>query len=229
MRRAALAAAVLALCAPLAPPAAARQTPGTATDPNALVSPERLDVPPPGRRLTGVQGQRIAERVPKVRRTRARHPGSFPNVFLKGPGRWQVSFFSRDKPPKEIAQVYVDDASGRVTEAWTGFQVAWTMARGYPGAFGRKVNAPWVWIPLTVLFVLPFVDPRRPLRLLHLDLLVLAAFGVSLAFFNDARIGLSVPIVYPLLAYLLGRALWIGLRPNRPRPALRPNVPIKVL
>jgi Glycosyltransferase family 87 len=226
MRRAALAAAVLALLATLAPPAAAQQAPGTATDPNALVSPKRLDVPPPGRRLTGEQVQRIAERVPKVRRARARHPGSFPNVFLKGPGRWQVSFFSRAKPPKEIAQVYVDDATGRVTEAWTGFQVAWTMARGYPGAFGRKVNAPWVWIPLTVLFVLPFVDPRRPLSLLHLDLLVLAAFGVSLAFFNDARIGLSVPIVYPLLGYLLVRMLVLGLRRReRPPEPLRLLVP----
>src|ERR671932_722864 len=229
MRRAVLAAAVLALLATLAPPAAAQQTPGTATDPNALVSPERLDVPPPGRRLTGEQVQRIAERVPKVRRTRARHPGSFPNVFLKGPGRWQVSFFSRDKPPKELAQLYVDDATGRVTEAWTGFQVAWTMARGYPGAFGRKVNSPWVWIPLTLLFVAPFVDPRRPRRMLHLDLLVLAGFGISVAFFNDAKIGISVPIVYPLLAYLLGRALWIGLRRDRPRPALKLLVPVRVL
>src|SRR5919206_14436 len=224
MRRAALAAAVLPLLATLAPPAAAQQTPGT--DPNALVSPDRLDVPPPGRRLTGEQVQRIAERVPKVRRTRARHPGSFPNVFLKGPGRSQGSLFSRDKPPKEIAQVYVDDATGRATEAWTGFQVAWTMARGYPGAFGRKVNAPWVWIPLTVLFVLPFVDPRRPLRLLHLDLLVLAAFGVSLAFFNAARIGLSVPVLYPLLGYLLVRMLVLGLRRrDRPPEPLRLLVP----
>ena len=39
--------------------------------------------------------------------------------------------------------------------------------------------------------------------MLHLDLLVLAAFGVSVAFFNDAQIGISVPIVYPLLVYLL--------------------------
>ena len=30
----------------------------------------------------------------------------------------------------------IADASGRVLEQWTGFQVAWTMARGYPGAFG---------------------------------------------------------------------------------------------
>ena len=52
-------------------------------------------------------------------------------------------------------------------------KVAWTMARGYPGAFGRKVNSPWVWIPLTILFVAPFVDARRPLRCCHLDLLVL--------------------------------------------------------
>ena len=66
------------------------------------------------------------------------------------------------------------------------------MARGYPGAFGRKVNAPYVWIPLCVLFVAPFVDPRRPFRLLHLDLLVLLGFSVSLAFFNhgaDRRLG----------------------------------------
>ena len=49
------------------------------------------------------------------------------------------------------------------------------MARGYPGAFGRKLNAPYVWIPLCVLFLAPFIDPRRPFRLLHLDLLVLLA------------------------------------------------------
>ena len=78
------------------------------------------------------------------------------------------------------------------------------MARGYPGAFGRKVNSPWVWIPLSILFVAPFVDPRRPLRLLHLDLLVLVGFGVSVAFFNDANLDVSVPLVAPLLAYLLG-------------------------
>ena len=61
-------------------------------------------------------------------------------------------------------------------EVWTGYQVAWPMARGYPGAFGRKVNAPYVWIPLCVLFLLPFFDWRRPFRLLHLDLLVLLGF-----------------------------------------------------
>jgi hypothetical protein len=100
------------------------------------------------------------------------------------------------------------------------------MARGYAGAFGRKVNSPWVWIPLMLLFVAPFVDPRRPLRIRHLDLAVLMAFSVSVAFFNDANIDVSVPLVYPLLAYLLGRMLWIGLRRSRRRDPLHLSVPV---
>ena len=73
------------------------------------------------------------------------------------------------------------------------------MARGYPGAFGRKVNALYMWLPLCLLFLVPFVDPRRPFRLLHLDLLVLLGFSVSLAFFNHGNIGVSVPLAYPPL------------------------------
>ena len=121
---------------------------------------------------------------------------------------------------REVAQVRVDDATGAVLEAWTGHQVAWTMARGYEGAFGRKLNAPYVWIPLCVLFLAPFVDPRRPFRLLHLDLLVLLGFGVSHVFFNRGEIGVSVPLVYPVLLYLLGAAAVVGVPPARaPRAA----------
>jgi hypothetical protein len=188
--------------------------PKAPTDPNALSRPERPDARPPGHRLTGNEAKAIAGRVPKVRVALRRYPTAKPEVFLKGPTRWQVSWFTPGTGParKEIAQVYIQDATGAVTEAWTGPQVAWTMARGYPGAFGRKVNSPWVWIPLSVLFVLPFIDPRRPFRLLHLDLLVLVGFGVSVAFFNDANLDASVPIIAPLLAYLLARMLWVGLR-----------------
>src|SRR3954454_14483701 len=208
---------------------AATATTTTEADPNAAVPIPDMSKPPAGYRLTGLQVQAIAQRNPTYIAEHRKPTRSYPNVHTKGPGRWQVSLFSRDKTPKELAQLYVDDASGAVTEAWTGFQVAWTMARGYDGAFGRKVNSAWVWIPLTIMFVVPFVDPRRPLRMLHLDVLVLAAFGVSVAFFNDGQIGISVPIVYPLLAYLLARALWIGLRRERPRPALQLNVPVRVL
>ena len=95
------------------------------------------------------------------------------------------------------------------------------MARGYEGAFGRKLNAPYVWIPLCLLFLAPFVDPRRPFRLLHLDLLVLLAFGVSHVFFNRGEIATSVPLVYPVLLYLLVRMLLAGFRPRERRGPAR--------
>jgi hypothetical protein len=203
---------------------------------DALTSPRSQRVPPAGHRLSAARVGRIADGVEKVRSARRDYPGSTREVYLKGSTRWQVSYFAKlppDKPRKEIAQVLIDDATGNVREAWTGYQVAWTMARGYPGAFGRIVNAPWVWIPLALLFVLPFVDPRRPWQIMHLDLLVLSAFSVSLAFFNAAKIGVSVPLVYPLLLYLMGRMLWIGLRrgdaAEQVRRPLRLLVPVSWL
>jgi hypothetical protein len=126
-------------------------------------------------------------------------------------------------------QVQVDDRSGAILEQWSGDQVAWSMARGYPGAFGRKLNAPYVWLPLCVLFLAPFIDVRRPLRLLHLDLLVLLGFGVSHVFFNRGEIGVSTPLVYPVLLYLLARVLFAGFRPRRPAGPLVPHAPLTLL
>jgi hypothetical protein len=170
-------------------------------------------VPPTGRRLSADQVLAIANALPKMRAVRARYPGSYGGAYLKPPFNWQVSYFSRDGK-KEIGQVIIADSSGRVLEQWTGFQVAWTMARGYPGAFGRHVNALFVWLPLCVLFILPFFNFRRPFSLLHLDLLVLLSFSVSLAFFNHGRIYASVPLAYPPLLYLLVRMLLLA-RPGR--------------
>jgi hypothetical protein len=161
---------------------------------------------PVGRTLSSDRVLAIASAVAKVRAARREHPGSYGAVYLKGPQRWQVSFYA-PRGASEIAQVTISDPTGRVLEAWTGFQVAWTMARGYPGAFGEHVNALYVWIPLCVLFVVPFFNFRRPLSLLHLDLLVLLFFSVSLAFFNHANIWASVPLAYPPLVYLLARML----------------------
>jgi hypothetical protein len=98
------------------------------------------------------------------------------------------------------------------------------MARGYPGAFGRHVNALYIWLPLCLLFVLPFVNWRRPFSLLHLDLLVLLSFSVSLAFFNHADIYASVPLTYPPLLYLLARMLSL-LRGRSQAPPLRLLIP----
>jgi hypothetical protein len=120
----------------------------------------------------------------------------------------------------EVAQVIVDERTGRAIEVWTGPQVAWQMARGLEGAFGRKVNAPQVWIPLMLAFFLPFFNPRRPLRMVHLDLLVLLGFSISHVYFNRGEIFTSVPLVYPVLAYLLVRMLMLARSPNRRPPSL---------
>ncbi len=108
----------------------------------------------------------------------------------------------------------VDPRSGEVRESWTGYQVAWKMARGYSGAFGHKLNAPYVFLPLCALFLLGLIDWRRLRRPANLDLLVLLGFGVSHFFFNRAEIGVSVPLQYPALLYLLGR----GAVDRLPRP-----------
>jgi hypothetical protein len=213
---------IAALCATVAL-ALLAAAPAHAED---VVRPKSMDRPPASYRLTGKQAERIADATPTAKRVRRAQAGVYDNVFEKSGSRWQVSYYvTRGKDTKEIAQIYVSDDSGRVTEAWTGPQVAWTMARGYPGAFGRKVNSPYVWIALTLLFVAPFVDPRRLRRMRHLDLAVLVAFGVSVAFFNDANIDVSVPLAYPLMLYLLVRMLWIGLRRSRRRDPLRLLVP----
>jgi hypothetical protein len=203
----------------------AAATTTTVTDPNTPVLVNSATKPPAGYRLTATRVERIAAQVPKIRDELRRHPTATPYEYTKGPGRWQVSWFSADRKQTELAQVYVDDATAKVTEAWTGFQVAWSMARGYPGAFGRRVNAWYVWIPLCILFVAPFVPWRRRPSLLHLDLAVLLGFSVSLAFFNHALIGISVPLVYPFLLYLLVRLLLLAFGRGRPREPLRLIVP----
>ena len=109
----------------------------------------------------------------------------------------------------EIAVGRVDDKRASVTEAWTGPQVAWKMARGYSGAFGGKeINRVVIWLMFCIVFLLGLGDLRRPLSMRNLDLLVLLSFSVSLWFFNRGDIFTSVPLVYPPLLYLMARMVW---------------------
>jgi hypothetical protein len=151
---------------------------------------------------------RVANRDSNAEKER-RLNGPLAPVANKVDGNWEVAYFAAGK---EVALVIVDPDSGEVKESWTGYQVAWKMARGYSGSFGHKLNAPYVFLPLCALFLLGLVDWRRLWRVANLDLLVLLGFGVSHFFFNRAQIGVSVPLQYPVLLYLLARALWIGFR-----------------
>jgi hypothetical protein len=169
----------------------------------------------------------IAKQDPKAIAALKQHPNLEPSASRnEGTGLWEVGFFTGGD---EVVQVVVDPNTGNIVESWTGYQVAWHMARGYPGAFGRRVNAPYIWLPLCAIFFLGLLDWRRPFRLAHLDLLVIVAgFGLSHYLFNQGNIGLSVPLAYPALLYLLGRALWLGFRRTE-GSGLRPSMPIAVL
>jgi hypothetical protein len=140
---------------------------------------------------------------------------------------WTVKAWSG--PAGQIVLGRVNDPTGLVEVAWTGPQVAWPMARGGEGAFGgKRLNSLPVWLGFCAVFVLGLADLRRPRSVRNLDLLVLVSLSVSLWFFNEGRIFTSVPLVYPVLLYLLGRTLWIGTR-DRPPAASRPVWPVWVL
>ncbi len=169
-------------------------------------------------KVTRAEAVEIASGDAKVKKERALHADLSPTTNWVD-GHWEVAWFAEGK---ELALVLVDPRSGEVTESWTGYQVAWKMARGYEGQFGHTLNAPYVFLPLCAIFLLGLVDWRRWRRLVNLDLLVLLGFGVSHFFFNRGNIGVSVPLAYPVLLYLLARALWIGFRGGG---GLRPRWP----
>lgn len=173
-----------------------------------LALPAAAGAAEPEQRISGDEATAIADKDPTIAEQRRKN-GSLSSSVKMNDERWEVAYFNDDK---QVALAIVDPQSGEVKETWTGYQVAWRMARGYSGAFGHKLNAPYVFIPLCLIFLLGLFDWRRWRRLANLDLLVLLGFGVSHFFFNRAEIGVSVPLYYPVLAYLLGRALWIGFR-----------------
>jgi hypothetical protein len=170
-------------------------------------------------RLPEARAIRIARTDPQVAAEQKRW-GALDATATAKPGTWQVDFYADGA---ERVQVIVDDATGNITETWTGYQIAWQMARGYPAQFGHKLNAPYVWITLAAIFFLALFDFRRKWRMVHLDLLVLLSFGISEIYFNQGNIGVSVPLTYPPLLYLLARMIWVGFRGAG--EGLRPSTP----
>jgi hypothetical protein len=214
--------AALAAAIALLLPAAALGS-GGSSEPGSVPQPVLGGTPPKkpaSYNLTGREAIRIADRDPTVTETAARYGKLKAYAEEKEPITWQVGYYSGDK---EVAQVIIDDPTATVRESWTGYQVAWQMARGYSNQFGHLLNNPWVWGALGVIFLLGLFDFRRPLKMVHLDLLVLLSFGISEIYFNQGTIGVSVPLAYPPLLYVLARMVWIGFRGLR--DGLRPSAP----
>jgi hypothetical protein len=178
----------------------------------------KTEEPAPGD-VNSAEATQTAAKDPNVVKEKAEHPGLVPSPTFHNE-KWEVGWFENDH---EYSLVMVDPKTGKVTESWTGYQVAWEMARGYSGEFAHSLNSPFIWIPLCLLFFIGLCDWRKLRRIANLDLLVLLGFGVSHFFFNEGNIGLSVPLAYPVLVYLLARCLWIGFRGRG--SGLRPTWP----
>ena len=204
----------------------ASQPPFGGQQPPPLVEPESRVTPPPGFAIAAREAIARAAASEVAREELAETPDARPEALIRGE-RWQVSYFDPDG--RKVAELIVDGTTGEVVEAWRDYQVETDLARGYENAIAQKVNAPYVWLALCLLFVAPFFDPRRPLRLVHLDLLVLLGLGLSLFYFNRAEITASVALTYPVLGYFLIRTLVAGLWPrDRPGP-LVPFAPVRWL
>jgi hypothetical protein len=94
----------------------------------------------------------------------------------------------------------------------------------------------WPWVPLGVLFLAPFFDPRRPARLLHLDLLVLLGFAAVLLEMWTSPLGVPPwratvgKVTFILgIVYLIARMLHIGFRGASRREPLIPMVSLRWL
>jgi hypothetical protein len=179
----------------------------------------------PGEKVTPRDAVGISARQPVIVKLRRAHRGVKPYVFFYRTRQWSV-IWSDHNGKHDLAEVDIDAVHGKVAAIWTGPQTDDPLARGH---FGHMFDSPFVWIPLSLLFIAPFFDFRRPLRLLHFDLLALLAFGVSHLFFNQGNVFASVPLVYPVLGYLLVRMLVLGLKPHRRRDRLVPHAPTAVL
>lgn len=212
--------AILAGCAAVAPGgAAAAETEGPAgTQPPVVTAglalpptPAPIDLPalPSDFDVGPREALATADADPKVLAAREQSLDGLTASIDVEPGEWEIGFFDGGD---KVNLVFVDGNTGEVNASWTGEQVVWPMARGRSGQFGHLLNAPYVWIPMALIFFFALFDFRRPGRIAHLDLAVLLSFGISQAFFNAAEIGVSVPLYYPPLLYLLGRMMWIGFR-----------------
>jgi hypothetical protein len=220
--------ALVTVIAALALAAPALAAPTTATTKKSLPGPLSAGAPAAGQRLTQGKATRIFLRDDKIAEWLEHYPPNLRTTEATyNAGVWTVKIWAGKAG--EVATGRVDDLTGDVTEAWTGPQVAWKMARGGDGAFGgRKINSLPIWLGLCALFLVGLADFRRPLSVRNLDLLALLSFSVSLWFFNRGEIFTSVPLVYPGLVYLLGRMVWSAWR-GRLTTAAAPVWPVWVL
>lgn len=156
---------------------------------------------------TAAQAIAAAERSPVLRALHKRmHPLSvIPYVYRAINPYWYVVFLYRGKI---VADANVT-SGGKLTGAWTGLQAA---APYTHGNVSWSLSGWMVLLPGALLFLLPFLDPRRLRRMAHLDALAVLSLLVSYLLLAGAHLEPAVWSVYPPLVYLLVRLMMVGFR-----------------
>ncbi len=166
------------------------------------------------------QAIKLAASNPEVREEFTRH-GPHTSEAEYENGEWTVHFRVEegggvggmsvdDGKRKVIAEVGVDDKTWQLKYVRTGDQVAWALARGEPGSYGKHANYWYVWLPLALIFASAFWRTDRLFCLRNFDVVALLGFLVSHGFFRVGDSYWAVLLWYPPLLYLLGRTLLMG-------------------
>ena len=165
---------------------------------------------PPGFTTNTQQAVAAAEATTTMRALHRREHPLDVQAYVWNGRRWYIDFSYRGTL---VAEVDVSRA-GHVATVWTGPLARAVYARGH---FAPLFSSPWVLVPFSLMFLVPFLDPRRLRRLVRLDALLVLSLLVSYILFIHAHLEAAVWLIYPPLIALLGRMLFIGLR----RPAAR--------
>jgi Glycosyltransferase family 87 len=160
---------------------------------------------------SAAQAMKAAERSPALQSLHRRlHPlRVVPFVWRSTHPYWYVVFAYRGKI---VADANVSP-SGKLLGAWTGPQA---VAPYTHGNYSSVLDGWMVLVPFSLLFFLPFLDPKRMRRLLHLDALVVLAFLISYLLLAHGHLEPAVWMAYPPLLYLLVRLLRAGLTTREP-------------
>lgn len=170
------------------------------------------------------QAIRVAETSPTLQALHRRvHPlDVFPYVWRSEHPYWYVVFMHRGKI---VADANVSP-QGKLTGVWTGRQ-AW--APYTHGGIASILDSPFVLVPFCLLFLLPFLDPRRLRRLAHVDALAVLSFLASYELFSHGHLAPAVWLAYPPLLYLLARLVKIGFGGRTSPGRLAPLLSLRTL
>ena len=221
---AALALVTATLAAAPAVPSASAQAPTPGSTAPRTAAPGFCPKLPEGYEISAREAVRIADREPEVAEQSAVARAARRPRSRRTTAAWQVGFSAGDE---EVAQVKVDGHTRRRASR-RGPAIR---SRGRWRAATRASSATCSTRPTSgsrsaLVFLLGLIDWRRPWRIVHLDLLVLLAFGDLAHLLQPRRDrGLGAARLSAARSTCSPACLWLGFRGGE---GLRPRAPTQL-